>query len=56
MEDTLKPDAVSAMESLRAMGIHDTVLLTGDVREAAHMRRGAWGLAGCIISFFPRTR
>ena len=56
MEDTLKPDAVSAMESLRAMGIHDTVLLTGDVREAAHYAAGRLGIGRVHHQLLPQDK
>ncbi|HOQ76713.1 MAG TPA: heavy metal translocating P-type ATPase [Thermoclostridium sp.] len=56
MEDTIKPDAASALESLQAMGIHDTVLLTGDVRETANEVAGRLGIGRVHSQLLPQDK
>jgi heavy metal-(Cd/Co/Hg/Pb/Zn)-translocating P-type ATPase len=56
MADTLRPDAVSALETLRRMGIHDMVLLTGDTEETARDVAGRLGIAGVHSQLLPQNK
>lgn len=56
MGDTLKPDAVSALKTLRDMGINDTVLLTGDIRETAHEVAGRLGIGKVHSQLLPQDK
>lgn len=56
MGDTLKPDAASALKTLRDMGINDTVLLTGDIRETAHEVAGRLGIGKVHSQLLPQDK
>jgi len=56
MEDTIKPDAASALERLKAMGVHNTVLLTGDVSETANDVAGRLGIKRVHSQLLPQDK
>lgn len=54
--DTLKPDAPAAIERLRAMGIRDTVLLTGDNQGTARDIAGRLGISRVHAQLLPQDK
>lgn len=54
--DILKPDAFSSLENLRAMGIRDTVLLTGDTEETARDVADRLGIGRVYSQLLPQDK
>lgn len=54
--DAIKPDAPSAIEKLRAMGIRDMVLLTGDMQETARNVASRLGIGSVHAQLLPQDK
>ncbi|ORU01193.1 Copper, lead, cadmium, zinc and mercury transporting ATPase [Anaerovibrio sp. JC8] len=56
VSDTLKPHSKEAIKALRAQGIKETVMLTGDTRAVAEKVAGELGLNRVISDLLPQDK
>lgn len=54
--DTIKPEAVSALHGLKAMGVHDTVILSGDKKAAAEKVGQELGVSHVYSELLPADK
>lgn len=54
--DTIKPEAVSALHGLKAMGVHDTVILSGDKKAAAEKVGQVLGVSHVYSELLPADK
>lgn len=54
--DTIKPEAVSALHGLKAMGVHDTVILSGDKKVAAEKVGQELGVSHVYSELLPADK